>query len=305
MRTLLGDGDLTDVKPHDAVGWMLEALRLHAAGDLTSPPRLHAHLDGGDLVVTAGGTSRWYGFRSYDTLRTTAGQQLVVTHDRTSGRVEAIHVDQQLGAMRTGALGGAAAALLGPTGSCTVAIVGAGRQAWWQMWALSSVLDIARVQVASRTPASRDAFAHRARTDLGLTAQPAASIRDAVRDADLVVLATNSPTPVVDVGWLREDVMVTTMGPKQVGRSEFDIDLVTGAGLVTCDSPTQLEAYDPPALVAAAGHHHRVLDLGHIALDPEKATRTGRRVYLSVGLAGTEVHLLGRLSAQLAVPTGH
>ncbi|WP_328823515.1 hypothetical protein [Metallococcus carri] len=113
------------------------------------------------------------------------------------------------------------------------------------------------------------------------------------------MLATSSSTPVIESAWLADDVFVTTMGPKQAGRAEFDLDLIASADLVVTDSPEQLGAYDPPSLVVQAGAADRVLDLAQVAagqVDLERAARTGRRVYLSVGMAGTEVQLLGHLA---------
>ena len=68
--------------------------------------------------------------------------------------------------------------------------------------------------------------------------------------ADLVIVATSSPTPVIETAWLEPDVVVTTLGPKQEGRAEFPIELVTEAAFVVTDSPAQLGAYTPPAIAA-------------------------------------------------------
>lgn len=310
MPTVITDDDLQRLDPRRAVEWMLAALRLHADGLLTSPPRVRADLGDGGVVVTAGRGPRWYGYRVYDTRPVTYGQQVVVAHDVVSGEVVAAHIGSLLGPARTGALGGAAAALLGPTGAAQVAVVGAGAQAWTQLWAMSAALEIAEVQVASRRPASRGALADRAATQLGLSARAVDSVRSAVEGADVVILATDSPAPVLDASWLADDVLVATVGPKQVGRAEFGMDLMTGADLVVTDSPAQLRAYDPPALVADAGLAADVIALGDLASaadEPEttrrgRPGRRGRRVYLSVGLAGTEVHLLGHLAETLADP---
>ncbi|WP_313716106.1 hypothetical protein [Arsenicicoccus bolidensis] len=294
--------------PGDAVGWMEEALARHHAGTLEAPPRLAAPIGGGRLVLTAGHSGdEFYGYRTYDTLPTTSDEQVTVAHDTTTGRVLAVHVGHALGACRTGALGGVATRHLGPgSDDVTVGIVGAGTQAWAQLWALTASLTPSAVRVTSRTPVGREAFADRARRELGLSTEALASPRDVVAGADVVILATTSSSPVIDAAWLEPDVLVGTVGPKQVGRAELAVDLVACADLVVTDSPAQLRAYDPPALVADAGMADRVASLGEIVAASggpaaEGSTgpqRRGRRVYLSVGLAGTEVHLLGRLWEQ-------
>lgn len=317
---LLTDQDITAISPAKTVGWIREAVKLHGSGALESPARISAQLAQGKLTFTAGADPRWYGFRSYDTLPTTAGEQVTVAHERDTGRVAAIHVGNDLGAMRTGALGGVAALLIGPVGPCELAVIGTGAQAWRQLWALSATLNIAVARVFSRNPDARRAFCERAATEFGIEIQPAETAKEAVTGADAVVLATNSATPVIETAWLKSDVMVTTMGPKQVGRAEFDLDLVTGADLVVTDSLAQLRGYNPPALVADAGLVDHVSQLSDLlaaqltaatgltsaaklasAADPApRNPRQGRRVYLSVGLAGTEVHLLGRIAEHLS-----
>lgn len=297
IPALLTDDDLDDLVPNEVVGWMLEALRLHGCGKLTSPPRARADLGDGSVVVTAGRGPRWYGYRVYDTIPTPVGDQVIVTHDAVTGEVLAVAIGARLGALRTGAIGGAAASRLGPVDSCRVGVIGSGTQAWAQLWALSGVLDIAEVGVWSRTPSGRQAFAARARDELGLHAVVGEGAEQVVRGADVLVLATSSARPVLDAAWLGVDVLVITVGPKQVGRAELPLELVTGADLVTTDSLDQLHAYDPPALVAAAGLAGAVVPLGHLAQGRVSPLRSRRRVYLSVGLAGTEVELLGRLAA--------
>ena len=90
---------------------------------------------------------------------------------------------------------------------------------------------------------------------------------------------------------------MTTLGPKQLGRAEFPPELITGATQIVTDSLAQLRAYDPPAVatnVAGTG----VIELGDIVAGATVPRTKGRRVFLSVGLAGTEVYLLGKLATQ-------
>lgn len=291
---LLTDSDLDRLTAADAVAWMLEALRERAAGTMISPPRSSADLDDGCVVLTAGKTSAWYGYRVYDTVPTSHNEQSVVIHDAVTGKVVAMHVGTGLGTSRTGALGGAAVNLLGPKSPARVGVVGAGAQARAQLWAASGAIDIAEVRIASRTEKSRDDFVEVATTQLGLPATPVDCARDAVEDADVVIVATNSATPVIESAWLSDDVFVTTVGPKQIGRAEFSPDLIEDADLVVTDSPSQLHAYDPPALATRTNVAGRIVDLASVAAGIVPEARTGRRVYLSVGLSGTEVHLLGR-----------
>lgn len=124
----------------------------------------------------------------------------------------------------------------------------------------------------------------------------------AVAGADVVILATTSRTAVVETAWLTPDVVVSTVGPKQAGACEFPTDLITGAAFVVTDSPDQLAAYDPPAVAAGLVP---ITDLAEVVAGRVRPPGTGRRVYCSVGLAGTEVHLLGRLAEKVSRASGH
>lgn len=293
---LLSDDDIRrDLSAADALLWTEEALLRRARGQLQSPPRAKVPLSAGSLVFTAGASGEdWFGFRAYDTLETSNGQGLVVAYDAVTGQVIAVAVGNELGARRTGALGGVAAKHLSHGHVRSVGVIGAGTQAWTQIWALGAFGRPDDIRIYSRTPSSRAMFAQRAVEELGLDARAVDSPQAAVDGADLVIVATNSDTPVLETGWLKRDVVVTTLGPKQVGRAEFSTDLATEAAFVVTDSPAQLKSYDPPALVADAV---APADLAQVVSGAVEVPRSGRRVYLSVGLSGTEVHLLGRLAA--------
>lgn len=283
-----------DLTAGDALVWAHEALIRHTTGALSAPPRSYVDLGDGHLVITAGQSGAdWYGYRCYDTLPTTHDEQTVVVHDATTGQVVAVAFGTELGARRTGALGGVAAKTLTGGAIGHLAIIGTGRQAWAQLWAITGFTRPDRISVYSRDPENRQGFIQRAATQLGLTLNPCDKAGEAVTDADMVVLATNSSTPVIDTNWLARDVVVTTMGPKQVGRAEFPPELVTEAAFAVTDSIEQLRSYDPPALVAAVNGMHELGNVLHGDITPPNS---GRRIYCSVGLAGSEVHILGRLA---------
>jgi alanine dehydrogenase len=269
-------------------------------GRLKAPPRASTDLGDGRLVFTTGALDgEWFGYRSYDTFEVEADEQVVVVQSARTGRVRGIAVGSALGQMRTGALGGLAVDLLARPDAATLGLVGAGAQAWRQVWAIASVRAIEAVTVYARTPDHASAFAARVRHELGLHAESAPSAQAALADRHVVVLATNSRTSVINPTWLAPGTHVTTVGPKQRGAAEFGLELVESADVIATDSLAQLHGYDPPSLVAISQHAGQVRSLGAIAT----GNATGRRhdddvtLFLSVGLAGTEVHLLHRALA--------
>ncbi len=286
------------VTAQQAVGWMREAVVAAEQGRLQAPPRTHTDLGTGRLVFTTGALDGvWFGYRSYDTFGLDRGQQIVVVHSARTGSVLGIAVGNTLGQLRTGALGGLAVDMLARPNAATLGVIGTGPQAWRQVWAAAAVRPISAVSVHSRTPAHATRFAGRLRDHLGIEAVVEASAWEAVRDRDIVVLATTSTTPILDPAWLSPGTHVTTVGPKQAGSAELGLDLVDAADLVVTDSLAQLHGYDPPSIVADSHHAERVRSLGAVVTgtSPGRRSATDVTLYLSVGLAGTEVHLLHRL----------
>ncbi|SDY51295.1 ornithine cyclodeaminase [Micromonospora pattaloongensis] len=274
-------------------------------GRLVAPPRTAAPLTGGRLVMTAGQlTDRWYGYRSYDTFGHRQGEQLVVLHDAATGRVRAMAVGEEIGSRRTGAIGGVATAALAREESRTIGVIGAGGQAWTQLWAAAAVRPLREVTVFSRTPASREAFAARVRAELGLRARAVDTAAAAVAGRDIVVLATTSRTPVISATDLAPGTHVNAVGFKQHGRSEFGLDLVDRAHVLATDSPVQAVAYDPPMIVVGTTAEPRLRHLGAILAGalPGRTTADEITLFCSVGLAGTEAYLLDRLASSVAVP---
>lgn len=259
---------------------------------------MHTGLSGGRLVFTAGALDgKWFGYRSYDTFDMQGGEQVVVAHSALDGRVRGIAVGNELGPRRVGAIGGVAADTLARPNSRVLAVIGTGTQAWAQLCAIAAVRELDDVRVYSRDADRRRAFATRIRSELGPAARVAPNAREAVEGADIVVLATSSPTPVIDPGWVGPGSYVTTLGPKQVGRAEFGPDMAAVSEVVVTDSVPQISAYDPPNILVGTPQEHRLTSLGDVLTGdvPGRTSDEQRVLFCSVGLAGTEVFLLDKL----------
>ncbi|MGC5029628.1 ornithine cyclodeaminase family protein [Micromonospora sp. DT229] len=282
---------------------MRHALRAAYEGRLVAPPRAAAPLGAGRMVLTAGHlTGQWYGYRSYDTFGHPGAEQVVVLHDGRTGAVRAVAVGEELGSRRTGGLGGVAVDTLARPDATTLGVIGSGGQAWTQVWAAAAVRPLREVTVFSRSAARRTAFADRVRAELGIPARAVDTARAAVHDRDVVVLATTSPTPVLDAADLTPGTHVNAVGFKQRDRTEFGPDLLDAAAVLVTDSPAQAGAYVPPMLAAEAPYASRLRDLGAVLAGtaPGRTAADQISVFCSVGLAGTEVFLLDQLVRTLA-----
>lgn len=280
------------LQPGMAIAAVRACLEAERSGGLIAPARVRASLGDGDIIFTAGrvpGTG--YGFRVYDTRPTGADDQLTVVYDESTGQITGAVAGAFLGGARTGAIGAVAADLLADPAATTLGLIGTGRQAYFQLWAIRDVRTLREVRVYGRDPARCSAFAQQARAELGVPATAVADPRDAVIGAGLVVLATTSGQPVIESEWVRAGAHVTTLGPKQAGAHECPVDLAGRAGAIVTDSLAQVDAYPHPFFLAGTEARDRMRSLASCLAGPGATRRAPDDVSLfcSVGLAGTEV----------------
>lgn len=272
---ILNNEDVRAAPASAVVAAAREALLQAGRRELVAPPRGRIELGSVDYVFTAGaladGTS---GFRAYRAGQP-AGDQLVAVWDAL-GCLTGVVVGDELGARRTGALGAVAVDALARTDAHTLGLVGTGRQAWTQQWAVAAVRDLKQVRVYSRSKQHREDFA-----------------ATAVRDADIVVLATRSTEPVIEAADVAIGAHVTTVGPKFRDSHEAPLQLLTAAAVLTCDSPEQAAAYPEPFIIDSTS----LVSLADVLLGvaPGRRSRDDITVHCSVGLAGSEVLLAQHL----------
>jgi ornithine cyclodeaminase/alanine dehydrogenase-like protein (mu-crystallin family) len=125
--------------------------------------------------------------------------------------------------MRTGAVSAAATRSLSRPDSSILAILGSGVQARSHLEALRLVRPFREIRVWS--PRNAAAFAERFEVRLARSAE------DAVRGADVVVVATTSRTPVLSGEWLSPGVHVNAVGAPRPGWRELDDNVLRQAKL--------------------------------------------------------------------------
>jgi alanine dehydrogenase len=271
----------------DAVSAARRAVLDAYRGVLAAPPRWRAEIGDNALVFTAGGYAEGpIGFRVYGLWPGDSDQAVLVWDG--DGRLKGCVVGDELGARRTGALGGVAVDALAREDSTTVGIVGSGKHAWSQLWAITAVRPLTRVRVFSPTPEHRERFARRAEVELDLEAAACETAEDAVVDADLVVLATRSERPVIEAHWIRPGTHVSTVGPKLVSAHEAPPELAGRAVGLFSDSPEQATAYGEPFFTTRSLVHLGAVVAGD---QPGRIRAADVTVYCSTGLAGSEVLL--------------
>jgi alanine dehydrogenase len=234
---ILTRGDLEALLDMDAVVAAVEAaFRRYAAGEARLLPRAALPLGDRDvLLLMSSAVGEAVGTKSVTVCLGNAARGLptvlasYLLHDPATGEALAFMEAGYLTGMRTGATSAVAARRLARPDSRTVACFGAGVQAGFQLRALRAVLPLERALVVSRSPARAAAFAGRIAATLGIEARPAASAREALGEADVVVTATTSPTPVVAGRDLRPGTHVDAVGAFQPTTRELDGEVLRRA----------------------------------------------------------------------------
>lgn len=302
MAIILSDSDLERIPAMALAIEAIEAAILaRAAGDLVSPPRHKVSFaEKGDLIFTIGGTMEQAsiaGFRVYDTFRGPRHEQIVAVWSTETAELQGILIGTRLGEIRTGAIGGIAVRHMSPPDATTVGIIGSGQQARAQLEAAALVRQLSYVRIHSRSERNRYQFALEMEERLGIPVEAVDSPRHAVRDADIVICATSSLTPVLKAEWLKSGAHINTVGPKMVDEHELDLDVAAAAHLIATDSPEQVKAYRMPFFLEGTPSAERMVDLAAIVsgklVARERPDQT--TLFCSVGLAGTEVLVGARI----------
>jgi alanine dehydrogenase len=180
--------------------------------------------------------------------------------------------------MRTAAMSAVATRLLARTDASVLGILGSGVQARSHLEALQLVRTFREVRVWS--PRHARAFAER----FGIHA--AASAEEAVRGADVIVVATTSQTPVLRGDWLASGAHVNAVGAPRPTWRELDDDVLRRARLyVDQREAATMESGD----VIAAGQVYA--EIGEVVAGTKHGRQSTDEITLfkSVGIAVADV----------------
>jgi len=150
--------------------------------------------------------------------------------DPETGYAKALVAASHLTALRTAAADAVAVRRIAREDSSTLSIIGAGNQAWFELLAIREVRQIDKVLVANRSRGAAEAFAKRAREELGLDSV-AVEVEEAVKAADIIVTITAAREQLFEAGWVRPGTHISAMGADGDGKQELDPQLVATSTL--------------------------------------------------------------------------
>lgn len=233
-------------------------------------------------------------------------QAIVVWLDATTGRPLALMDGEAVTAMRTGAASGVATRLLARTDAATLALLGVGGQAEWQLRAVLAARPIRRVLVYARSGDAREAFAARMGAETGIEVIAAGEAESAVRQADIICCATTSAGPVFDAGWVQPGAHVNGIGAFRLGMVEIPPGLFSRALVVAVDSRSaaRAEAGDVVAAIEAGLlTEDALVEIGSVEEDwADERPADAITVFKSVGLAIQDVAAAELIADRLLGP---
>lgn len=233
----------------DIIGVLVDAFRARAAGKILNVPRQRADFWGARLNMMAAGSAdlNRYVIKAYGN----SGHHILL-FEKGKGLLALIEASM-LGRLRTGAASGVATERLARPDASRLGLIGAGRQAFTQAMAISCARDLTEIRVYSRTTEKLANFCSELERRLKVPVNPSASGEEAVRDADIVVAATTSKTPVVMSDWICPGTHVNGIGANAADRRELEGKIFERASIIVVDEPEQarIEAGELIDLTAA------------------------------------------------------
>src|SRR6185436_7368720 len=122
--------------------------------------------------------------------------------DPETGALQAIMDGRYITEARTAAVSAVSTRFLARPDASTLAIIGSGVQARSHLEAYQLVRQLKQVRIWSPKQRSREQFVEDMSGHSSIPIVAAETAEAAVRGADLIVLVTSSPTPVIDDAWV-------------------------------------------------------------------------------------------------------
>jgi alanine dehydrogenase len=142
---------------------------------------------------------------------------LVLLFSMRTGEPLAIMPDGVMQRLRVACTNAIAAKHMSPHDAKVYALLGAGWQASGQALAMAAVRELHEIRIYSPTRENRERLARELAEELEIDVRAVDDPRAAVRDADIVGMATNSVTPVVEADWLAPHAHVTCVKDLELG----------------------------------------------------------------------------------------
>lgn len=141
--------------------------------------------------------------------------------DQHTGQLLAIMDSALITAMRTGAAGACGISSLANPSSHRVALVGAGVQAEWQIKALCAIREISQITIYDIIDSHSLQLAKTLHSELQIKVDIVSSAKEAIQQSDIVIVTTQSKTPIITTDMLHPGLHINAFGADQPGKVEL------------------------------------------------------------------------------------
>ncbi len=159
-------------------------------------------------------------------------------YDGGSGTLRAVMSAAYLSSLRTGAATGVAAKHLAPPKPSVLGLIGPGWQGTFQVEAVAKACQPKRILVFGRNVKRRQGFIDTMSKVVRTPFRIAHSVDEVESESDILIVSTDSTTPVIDGQLLKDDVLVATIGANQPTKHEVSGRLIRSMDLVVTDDLT-------------------------------------------------------------------
>ena len=215
-----------------AIRLLDKMFRDRAAGKMRNVPRRRLKGSAKQLNVMAA----WHESSDLIALRSyVAKANTISLYDGGSGGLKAIMSAAYLSSLRTGAATGVAAKYLAPPKPSVLGLIGPGWQGTFQVEAVVKACRPKQVLVFGRNAERRQGFIETMSKVVRTPFKAAGSLDEVESESDILVISTDSTTPIVDGRRLKDDVLVATIGANQAVKHEVSGRLIKSMDLVVTD----------------------------------------------------------------------
>jgi len=211
-------------------------------------------------------------------------------NDPETGMPLALMEGGYITAMRTGAASGVATKYLARRSSRVVGIIGTGIQARTQLRAVLEARNVEKVFVYDAVAGRAREYAEEMSERLGVNIIPVSSAEKAVKEADILIIATTAKEPVLNGNWLQPGTHINAIGWMGRNARELDSNTIKRAKLVV-DSKEAVLAESGDILIpireGVITKDHIYAELGEIVIGRKAGRVSDNEITLwkSVGLA--------------------
>ena len=223
---------------------------------------------------------------------------LIILNSPETGEPLAIVEGTLLTNIRTGAAGAVAARAMADPKSETVALIGTGTQAHYQLSGLLECFPVKTINLFDINQESAEAFKNTIINNTHCTVNVKTSIRNCVSDADIIVTTTPARKALIRKEWLKDNYHINAIGADAPGKQEVHLKVIQNSIVVVDDieQATHSGEINIPIATKQLSKNQIFSTLGDLFItkkDHIKSLKEKPSVFDSTGLAIQDIYAAG------------